>query len=78
VSVAEVARRHGLNANLLFSWRRLHREGLLAKHTRNSTELLPIQVNGASREPAFVPPSAGVIEIELANGVRLRVKGEVS
>ena len=35
-SVAEVARRHGLNANLLFAWRRLLAQGLLGGHTRRS------------------------------------------
>jgi transposase len=29
VSVAAVARQHGVNANLLFGWCRLHRGGLL-------------------------------------------------
>lgn len=28
-SVAAVARKHGMNANLLFGWLRLHRRGLL-------------------------------------------------
>ncbi len=43
VSVAEVARQHGVNANLLFAWRRLHEQGLLEAHTRPPrTPLLPI------------------------------------
>ena len=33
-SVAEIARRHGVNANLLFSWRRQHEQGVLAERTR--------------------------------------------
>jgi transposase len=33
VSVAEVARRHGINANLVFVWRRLEQQGLLGAHT---------------------------------------------
>ncbi len=28
-SVASVAHRHGINANLVFGWRRLHQQGLL-------------------------------------------------
>ena len=28
-SAAEIARRHGANANLLFAWRRLHEHGML-------------------------------------------------
>ena len=29
-SVAAIARRHGVNVNQVFNWRRLHRAGLLA------------------------------------------------
>jgi len=43
VSVAAVARQHGVNANLLFAWRRLHDQGLLEAHTRSPrTALLPV------------------------------------
>ena len=43
VSVAAVARQHGVNANLLFAWRRLHQQGLLEAHTRPPrTPLLPV------------------------------------
>jgi transposase-like protein len=34
-SVAEIARRHGLNANLLFGWRRLHEQGRSAHSAFN-------------------------------------------
>ena len=43
VSVAAVARQHGVNANLLFAWRRLHEQGLLEAHTRSPrTPLLSV------------------------------------
>ena len=43
VSVAAVARQHGVNANLLFAWRRLHEQGLLEAHTRSPRmPLLPV------------------------------------
>lgn len=42
-SVAAVARKHGLNANLLFGWRRLHRRGLL-EGQRHTPPLLPVQI----------------------------------
>ena len=35
-SVADVARRHGANANLVFVWRRLHERGLLATQRQRS------------------------------------------
>jgi transposase len=75
VSVAEVARRHGVNANLLFSWRRQHAQGVL-EHTRppRSTKLLPVKVS----TPAAEVTSVGTIEIALPCGARVRVSGEVS
>ena len=35
-SMAEVARRHGVNANLVFAWRRLQDRGLLIEHCQRS------------------------------------------
>lgn len=43
-SVAAVARRHGVNANLLFGWRRLHKQGLLQRSREPAVPLLPVQV----------------------------------
>jgi transposase len=75
-SVAEIARRHGVNANLLFGWRRQHQQGLLA-HSREprSVKLLPIEL-AASTEA--VPAAAGSIEIELPTGERVKVVGDVN
>jgi transposase len=42
-SVASVARKHGLNANLLFGWCRLHKRGLLDQ-CREPASLLPVKV----------------------------------
>jgi transposase len=76
-SVAEVARRHGVNANLLFGWRRLYRQGALRRDSAKPAKLLPVRVVAA--EPARTAlPAAGAIEIELPGGVRLRVTGDVS
>ena len=74
-SVAEVARRHGVNANLLFGWRRQYRQGVLRRHTRAPTKLLPVRVRA---DQASASSSSGVIEIELPGEVRVRVRGEVS
>ena len=38
-SGAAVARRHGVNANLIFTWRRLHEQGLLVTHTRRARKV---------------------------------------
>jgi transposase len=41
-SVAAIARKHGVNANLLFGWRRLHKRGLL-EQCREPASLLPVR-----------------------------------
>ena len=78
-SVAEVARRHGVNANLLFNWRRLYQQGLLECHTRppKATKLLPVKVAAPAATPAPAS-SSGTIEIEWPDKVRVRVAGDVS
>ena len=72
-SVSIVARRHDMNANQLFQWRRR----MLAKSPASDGALLPVEIvpeqgRGRSTE------SGGSIEIEFANGTRLRVRGAVA
>lgn len=43
VSVARVARAHGVNANQVFHWRKLYREGRLSEG-RSGTALIPVRV----------------------------------
>src|SRR5690348_9283866 len=50
-SVARVARTHGVNANQVFTWRRLYRQGRLGRLNRAMPGLLAVQV----REPAVTP-----------------------
>lgn len=45
-SLARVARAHGLNANLVFNWRRLYQKGLLCR--RGMAKLLPVKVRAES------------------------------
>jgi transposase len=55
VSVAAVARRHGLNANLVFKWIRRSREGWLDRR-REPAKDRPVVVGPSERDgPAFVP-----------------------
>ena len=60
-SVAAVARKHGLNANLLFGWRRLHRSGLLEgqRHAK-SVPLLPVKITTPTLTPTD-PKSGRVV-----------------
>jgi transposase len=86
VQVAEVAARHGIYRSLVFQWRRQARDGLLVAEP--TPEFVPVRVAVADRqdevlpepEPASPPSSrkAAAIEIELPDGIRVRVGDEVS
>jgi transposase len=85
-SVPEVALRHGVNANLLSVWRRLHQEGrLIAGATSKQASLLPVKVTMPTLLPTeraasgkAAEKSPGVcIEIDFAGGQRLRIRGRV-
>ena len=80
--VAEVARRNAVSASLVFGWRRLARDGLLG---RGVPALVPVEIVAPVPSlPAPTPSSvsrprrsAGLIEIELSQGRRLRVGPDV-
>jgi transposase len=90
VSVSSVARAHGINANQVFQWRKLYRDGLLdAAGSGNEMRLLPVTVSDESRAQAagcpaarlLQPPeggcsSAGTIELAFDWG-QLRIVGAV-
>jgi transposase len=85
-SVPEVALRHGVNANLLSVWRRLHQQGRLIEGTSSKQPaLLPVKVSMptllptehvVAPKPAAKPPGVW-IEVEFAGGQRLRIRGRV-
>ena len=85
-SVAEVARRHGVNANQVFTWRLQQEQGVLGRRKRGrpaAVKLLPVQVGSETQEPpaeacVAAPASEGHIEITLADGVRIAIRGAVS
>ena len=82
-SVARIALAHGVNANLVFNWRRLYQKGLLCG--RGPAKLLPVKVSAES-SPAWTASrdaacnsrssSAGTIQIQLRNA-QVRVEGSV-
>jgi transposase len=80
VSVARVARRHAVNANQVFYWRKKYREGRLGKN--QSSKLLPVTLSdisgSTSRRAGYASSSSamGSMEIKLAKGT-LRVAGNV-
>ena len=75
-SVSRVARRHDVNANQVFHWRRLYHEGRLD----TTSNFLPVRVADEQRGEAvngsgFIA-QAGTMEIKLWRGT-LRIVGSV-
>jgi transposase len=79
-SVARVARRHAVNANQVFYWRKKYREGRLGKN--QSSKLLPVTLSDISWNKSgrvgcgSSSTGVGTMEIKLAKG-QLRVTGSV-
>ena len=79
-SVARVALKYGVNANQVFQWRRLYRDGKLGGAPQSVMKLLPVTVaedeEPPESEPVEVgPPSSGAIHIELPGEIRLSLEG---
>jgi len=75
VSVARVARRHAVNANQVFYWRKKYREGRLGK--TQLSKLLPVTVSDtACAKSVSWSSAAGSLEIKLSKGT-VRVAGKV-
>jgi transposase len=78
-SVARIARVHGVNANLVFNWRKLYRAGQLGNGTE--AKLLPVRVEAESSPPlptslreSSPRSSSGTIHIQLPHA-QVRVEG---
>ena len=76
-SVSIVARRHDVNANQLFKWRREMAPEKPAA-AEQSVTMLPVQIVPEPSEPHRRARRSGTIEITLACGARVCVRGEVS
>jgi transposase len=83
-SVAVIARRHGINANQVFAWRRQYQRGQLVEGCGARTQeavIVPVQVAEPPQTQAYIrtaepsprAPAAPRIEIELAEGPRLKI-----
>ena len=89
-SVAMVARRHHVNPNQVFAWRRLYRRGLLnPRAAKSDAKMLPVKVStptvlpteraasaAASQSPRAEQASR-LIEIRLRNGHSIVLRGRV-
>ena len=74
-SLAEVARRHDLNANQLFTWRRQF--GVEAAGPKDVAPILPVTIALETAAEESDPGSSGQIEIVLAEGDRILVWSDV-
>ena len=83
-SVAVIARRHGINANQVFAWRRQYQRGQLVEGSGprvqgavivpvQVAELPQVQASTRTTEPSPRASSAPRIEIELVEGPRLKI-----
>lgn len=74
-SIAQIARRHDLNANQLFTWRRQF--GVEAVETKNLAPILPVKITADAAAEHPVSGAVGQMEIVLAGGDRIIVWADV-
>jgi len=83
ISVAQVARRYAMNANLIFKWLRDPRFApgpAAAAEGMDAPCFLPVEIVGQAHDEGAplagdADTIAGVIEIDIAGGHRLRISG---
>ena len=74
--VAEIARRHGINDNLIFNWRKLYLAGRMGELSVSAGQLLPVKIaDEHSAAPGWANES-GSISIKFGR-TRIRVDGKV-
>jgi len=74
-SIAEVARRHEVNANLLFTWRR--KMGVERSEQNGAMPLLPVTIAPDPVSEERCTDAAGQMEVVLADGDRIIVWADV-
>ena len=82
-SVSVIAHQHDINANQLFAWRKLYKDGLLETQSKHHCQLLPVVL---AQSPPSAAPSAATLDvatvpagvIHLAAGkAQLRLEGQI-
>jgi transposase len=77
-SVSMVARHYDVNANQVFSWRKLYRDDRRVPAVPSAPQLIPMVVTAGQDAVATQPSTvAETIEIDLANSYRVRVSSGV-
>ena len=78
VSIARVAREHGVNANQVFQWRHEYRKGALGVGQQAQSKLLPVTVTAEPMSgTALAAAPAGSIHIELPGRAVISVEAGV-
>ena len=78
VSVAQVALRYTVNANLIFKWLRDPRfapNPASSAPPSDEARFLPVEIVAETRSAPTAPAAENHIEIELAGGHRMRISG---
>jgi transposase len=75
-SVSRVSRRHDVNANQVFRWRKLYSEGQLGTTTNFLAVKIANERSLEARKEDDLLPRSGTLEIQLSKGT-LRIVGSV-
>ena len=75
VSVAQVARRYDVNANQIFNGMKDPKFAADDAVDEEDARFLPVEIVSEPAPAASAVETTGVIELELANGHRLRISG---
>ena len=78
-----VCREHGIGTGQLYTWRKQFRSGELTGFapvtvTPALNQLPEPEIPVEAASPVLAPAAAGVIEVELPSGVKLRLKGDIA
>ena len=81
-SVAKVALKYGINANQVFQWRRLYRDGKLGVPPQRPMKLLSVSVRDDEEHTEAEPiegvsSRSGAIHIELPGEIRISLEGSI-
>lgn len=79
-SVSVIARRYDINANVVFRWRKLYRDGDWPAPQETGASLVPVNIVAdapSSDGPHSVPVQlqVGTVELSLPNGTQIQIHG---
>ncbi|MFL9988929.1 transposase [Paraburkholderia sediminicola] len=72
-SIAEVAQEHGLNANLISRWRRIHQQPELVGPAPVAETFLPVQLPAEPKTPPVIVIELGALRVRLEGQLELGV-----